>query len=93
MFATDAELDVGPCRAAALGGNLDELADTVDIDRHEGVGFENATTGIFLQQTGGVVARQASGIITSGSTGASAVLETSIAASKIARACISEISG
>ena len=37
MFAADAELDVGPRRAAALGGDLDQLADAFDVEADERV--------------------------------------------------------
>ena len=32
MLAADAELDIGPCRAAAIDRDLDQFADAVDIE-------------------------------------------------------------
>ena len=57
MLAANAKLNSGPSRAAALGSNLDQFADAIDIKRHEGVGLEHSTLRIFLQQTRSVVAR------------------------------------
>ena len=59
MLAADAELDAGAGLAAALGGELDQFADTVLVDGDEGVGFQQALGGVGAEEGGGVVAANA----------------------------------
>src|ERR1041385_5218576 len=42
LLAADTELDVGAGLAAALGGDLDHLADAHPVERHKRVVLENA---------------------------------------------------
>ena len=59
MFAADAELDVGAGRAAALGGDFDELADAFDIDRNERIARVDALIDIGAEEAAGVIAADA----------------------------------
>ncbi len=59
MLAANAELDVFPRLAAALGRDLDELADAVPVDRNERVDGENTLADINAEETRRVVARNA----------------------------------
>ena len=59
MLAADAELDVRPRLAAALGGDLHEFADAFLIERHERIGRQDALGRVGAEERGGVVARDA----------------------------------
>ena len=59
MLAADAELDVRTRLAAALGGKPDQFADAVLVDRHEGIGFEQAARRIGTEEGAGIVAADA----------------------------------
>src|SRR5207237_5080878 len=59
MLAADAELDVGPGLAAALGGDPDHLADPGGVERHEWVVLENPELLVGAAEARGIVARNA----------------------------------
>ena len=59
MLAADAELEAGPGAPAPLGGERDQLADPVLVDRDEGVALENALLDIMGEEAAGVVAADA----------------------------------
>src|SRR3546814_13344080 len=59
MLAADAELDARARPATALGGDFDELADTLDVEADEGIGDEDALVDILGQETARIVAADA----------------------------------
>src|SRR5215470_10915883 len=59
MLAADAELQLLAGAAAALGGDADELANAVGVDRDERVLLEDALLLVGRQETRRVVAREA----------------------------------
>ena len=56
VLAANAELDVGPCLAAAIHGDRDELPDPVDIDRDEGIDIEDALMLVVREEIRRIVA-------------------------------------
>ena len=46
MLAANAELDAGPRRPAALGGDLDQFADAFSVQSHERIGLEEPLDGV-----------------------------------------------
>src|SRR5580658_419466 len=61
MLTANPELEVSPRFAATLGSDTDEFADAVAVDRHEGIGRQDALRGINTEETRGVVAADAEG--------------------------------
>src|SRR3546814_3416264 len=59
VLAADAELDVRPRRAAALGADHHQLADALCVERDEGVLLDQATLLVGTEEISGIVARQA----------------------------------
>src|SRR3546814_11801695 len=59
LLAADAELDVRPRRAAALGADHHQLADALCVERDEGVLLDQATLLVGTEEISGIVARQA----------------------------------
>src|SRR3546814_14703223 len=59
LLAADAELDVRPRRAAALGADHHQLADALCVERDEGVLLDQATLLVGTAEISGIVARQA----------------------------------
>ena len=61
MFAANAELDVGPRRAAAIGGELDEFADALDIEADERIARVDALVDVSRQEARSIVSRHSQG--------------------------------
>ncbi len=61
MLAADAELELGPRLATALGGDVDQLAHTLDVERGEGIMLEDAALLVLLQERCRVVAAEPKG--------------------------------
>src|SRR3546814_4530412 len=59
MFAADAELDAVTGRPTTGRGEVDELADPLDVEADEGVGDEDALVDILGQESARVVAADA----------------------------------
>src|ERR1700722_10596947 len=59
VFAADAELEVGPGRATALGGDGDEFADAFSVQGHERISLEQPLDGVKAKERRRVVARYA----------------------------------
>src|ERR1700723_276254 len=57
VLAADAELEIGPGLAAALGGDGDELANAFGVQGHERIGLEQSLDGVEAEERGSVVAR------------------------------------
>src|SRR5688572_18636198 len=56
MLAADAELEAGLRAPPPLGGQRDQLADSVLVDRDEGVALEDSLLDIMGEEAAGVVA-------------------------------------
>ena len=61
MLTADAQLDARTRRAAALGGDADQVADAFLVEADEGVLLEDALVDIGVQEPAGVVAADAEG--------------------------------
>src|SRR5262245_15813522 len=61
MLAADADLQVRPRLASALHSYLDELADTIAVDRNEGIDLEDALGDIGREEARSVIAADAIG--------------------------------
>src|SRR5262245_7537596 len=61
VLAADAELEIGPHRAAAFDADAHEIADALDVDRRERVALQNLRLLVDLQELSDVVAREAEG--------------------------------
>ena len=59
VLAADAELEVGPCLAAALAADPHELAHALAVDADEGILLQDALLLIGTEEGAGVVAREA----------------------------------
>ena len=59
MFAADADLELGPHLAPALDTDLDQFADALLVERHEGIARQDAAPGIDAEEARRVVARDA----------------------------------
>src|ERR1700722_8387220 len=59
VLAADAELEIGPGLAAALGGDGDELANAFGVQGHERIGLKQSLDGVEAEERGSVVARYA----------------------------------
>ncbi len=58
VFAADSELDVRPRLPAPRGGDFDEFADALQVDRGERAGGENSLGRIVAKKRPGIVARK-----------------------------------
>src|SRR5262252_1358878 len=61
VFAANAELGVAARLASTFGGDLDQLADAITIDRHERVDRKNPQARICAEEARGVIAADAEG--------------------------------
>ena len=61
MLAADAELQVRPLRPSALDGDAHQFPHPFDVESDEGVMLDDALLAVNLDETAGVVARQAIG--------------------------------
>jgi hypothetical protein len=61
VLAANAEFELRPHLAAALGGDAHQFADALAVDRHERIGRQDALRRIDAQKARGVVAADAEG--------------------------------